>query len=158
LDALIRAVSKIENSYLLLSSIGPEENYLRKIGHDLLGDNIKFLGMVDRSILAGCYAVCDVFCLPSEKEPFGLVLIEAMASGIPVVTNNSEIQKWIVDGGGSCIDVTNMEILVKSLEQYKDKNLSEKTGQQGRKNVLERFSWDRAAEKYFQLFKELAQK
>lgn len=152
---LIEAVSKIDNTYLLIAGNGPEEVYLKKRGKELLGKNVKFVGAVDRGILAKYYCLADVFCLPSKIEPFGLVLIEAMACQTPVVTNNTETQKWIVKDGGSCVDVGNMGILVKALERYKDKKLAKETGEKGRKNVQERFSWDATAEKYYQLFKKL---
>ena len=155
LDFLIEAASKIDNAYLMLSSTGPQEKYLKELGQKLMGDNIKFLGIVDLETLVKCYSLADVFCLPSKTEPFGLVLVEAMACQTPVVTNNSEIQKWMIREAGSCVDVTNMNSLVSALEKYKDKKLAQVTGERGRKNVLERFTWDIAAEKYHQLFKEL---
>jgi len=158
IDFLIKAASKIDNAYLLLTSRGPAEEYLKKLGKKLMKENIKFLGFVDRKTLVECYSSSDVFCLPSRIEPFGLVLVEAMACQIPVVTNNTEIQKWMVEDGGSCINVSNMDILIKALEKYKDKKLAEETGIKGRKNVKERFSWDIAAEKYHQLFKDLTGK
>ena len=155
IDFLIKAASRINNVYLLLTSTGPAEGYLKKLGRELMGDNIKFLGFVDQTALVKYYCQSDVFCLPSKVEPFGLVLVEAMSCQIPVVTNNSEIQKWIVNGGGDCIDVGNMDLLVKTLKKYKDKKSASKVGKQGRKNVLKRFTWDAAAEKYHELFKEL---
>ncbi|TSC96041.1 MAG: glycosyl transferase family protein [Parcubacteria group bacterium Athens1014_10] len=158
IDFLIKAASQIKNAYLLLTSAGPEEKNIKELGYKLMGNNIKFLGMVDQQTLVKCYSLADVFCLPSKTEPFGLVLIESMACGTPVVTNNTEIQKWIVNGGGTCVDVTNMNSLIEALEKYKDKKLISQIGEEARKNVLKRFTWDIAAEKYYQLFKELVNK
>jgi len=155
LDFLIKAVSKIKNAYLVFSSTGVQEKYLKKLGKELLGENIRFLGMVNQFDLVKYYSSADVFCLPSKIEPFGLVLVEAMACQTPVVTNNTDIQKWIVKDGGSCVNVSDMDVLVRVLEKYKDKKLAEETGIKGRKNVQERFSWDTAAEKYYRLFKKL---
>ena len=156
IDFLIKAASKIKDAFLLVAGSGVQEEYLKKLGKNLMGGNILFIGSVDQVMLSKYYSVSDVFCLPSKIEPFGLVLVEAMACQTPVVTNNTEIQKWIVDGGGSCIDVDNINELVKNLEKYKNKELAEEAGIRGRQNVLERFTWDIAAAKYHQLFKELA--
>lgn len=155
LDFLIRAASQIDNAYLVLSSTGPQEEYLKKLGKELMGKNIKFLGIVDQETLIRHYSLADVYCLPSKIEPFGLVLVEAMACQTPVVTNNSEIQKWMIKDAGSCIDMTDINSLIKALEKYKDKETAQLTGKKGRENVLERFTWDIAAEKYHRLFKKL---
>lgn len=155
IDFLIKATSKVKNAFLLIAGSGVQEEYLEKLGKNLMGENILFVGSVNQTMLSKYYSISDVFCLPSKIEPFGLVLIEAMACQTPVVTNNTEIQKWIVDGGGSCIDVDDINELVRALEKYKDKRLAEETGAKGRQNVSERFTWDIAAEKYYQLFKKL---
>ena len=158
LDFLIKAVSKIKNAYLVFSSTGVQEEYLKKIGKELMGDNIKFIGVVNKDELVKYYSLADVFCLPSKIEPFGMVLIDAMACQTPVVTNNTETQKWIVRDGGSCVDVGDVNTLIKALEKYKDKKLAKETGIKGRKNVIKRFSYDTAAEKYYEVFKELTNK
>jgi len=155
IDFLMKAVSKIDGGYLLLAGDGPQKEELVKLGKKLLGDNVKFLGSIDQKKLVQYYNLSDVFCLPSKIEPFGIVLIEAMACQKPVVTNDADDQKWIIKQGGSCVDVSDLDALVESLEQYKDKRLAESVGQKGRKNVMERFSWDVAAEKYYEVFKGL---
>jgi len=155
LDFLIKAASKINNSYLLFCGSGKQKKDLRIMCRNLMGDNMKFLGMINKESLVKYYNVSDVFCLPSQIEPFGIVLVESMACQIPVVTNNSETQKWIVNNGGSCVDVADMNVLVKALEKYKDKDLANKIGKAGRKNVLERFTWDKVADDYYQLFRKL---
>jgi glycosyltransferase involved in cell wall biosynthesis len=155
IDFLIKAASKVKDAFLLVAGSGVQGEYLKKLGKNLMGENILFVGSVDQVMLSKYYSISDVFCLPSKIEPFGLVLVEAMACQTPVVTNNTEIQKWIVNGGGSCIDVGDINGLVKALEKYKNKELAKETGIEGRQNVLERFTWDIAAEKYYQLFKKL---
>ena len=75
LDFLIRAASQIDNAYLVLSSTGPQEEYLKKLGKELMGKNIKFLGIVDQETLIRHYSLADVYCLPSKIEPFGLVFL-----------------------------------------------------------------------------------
>ena len=155
LDFLIKAASQIDNAFLVFSSTGVQEDYLKKIGKEMMGTNVKFLGVISHADLVKYYSVSDVFCLPSKSEPFGLVLVEAMACQTPVVTNDSDIQKWIIGAGGSCVDVMDMDCLIKALEKYKNKEVAQKTGIAGRINVQERFSWAAAAEQYYQLFKEL---
>jgi glycosyltransferase involved in cell wall biosynthesis len=50
-----------------------------------LGERVAFIGFVNQSALPQLFAACDVFVLPSENEPWGLVVNEAMCAGLPVV-------------------------------------------------------------------------
>jgi glycosyltransferase involved in cell wall biosynthesis/predicted metal-dependent phosphoesterase TrpH len=67
--------------HLLLAGGGPEEEMLR----ERLGEHATFLGWLDREQLARAYASADVFLFPSQTDTYGQVVVEAQASGLPVV-------------------------------------------------------------------------
>jgi glycosyltransferase involved in cell wall biosynthesis len=67
--------------HLLLAGGGPEERLLR----ERLGEHATFLGWLDREQLARAYASADVFLFPSQTDTYGQVVVEAQASGLPVV-------------------------------------------------------------------------
>jgi len=83
LDVLLEAVRGLDAVAVLVGS-GPLERALRS----LAAQNVVFAGRVDDALLPAFYHACDVFCLPSVTiaEAFGVVLLEAMASGKPLVT------------------------------------------------------------------------
>lgn len=89
-DALIRAVAEMPGVRLRIIGDGPDRSALAGL-IALLGvsDRISLLGQLDRSAIAAEFADADVFALPSEQETFGVVHVEAMASGLPVVTTPS---------------------------------------------------------------------
>jgi glycosyltransferase involved in cell wall biosynthesis/predicted metal-dependent phosphoesterase TrpH len=66
---------------LVLAGSGPEEQLLR----DSLGERARFLGWLDGAELARAYADADIFMFPSETDTFGQVILEAQASGLPVI-------------------------------------------------------------------------
>lgn len=73
---------------LLLIGEGPELGNARDLVRSLgLTDSVRFLGKQDE--VATLFAAADLFLLPSEKESFGLVALEAMASGVPVVASDA---------------------------------------------------------------------
>jgi len=87
LDVLALARESIPDLLLLIAGEGPALADLRAaVGERGLGANVQFLGYLDRrSELPDCYAAADVFAFASRTETQGLVLLEAMAAGLPVV-------------------------------------------------------------------------
>jgi glycosyltransferase involved in cell wall biosynthesis/predicted metal-dependent phosphoesterase TrpH len=88
-DAFLAARGQDPRLHLVLAGGGPEEETLR----ERLGEHATFLGWLEGDDLARAYAGADVFLFPSRTDTFGQVLLEAQASGLPVVA---------VDEGGPC--------------------------------------------------------
>ncbi len=86
-DAFLRAREHDRRLRLLLAGGGPEEEALRA----RLGASARFLGWLDGDALARAYANADLFLFASETDTFGQVILEAQASGLPVLA---------VDAGG----------------------------------------------------------
>lgn len=89
-DLLLRAAAelraRIPGLELRIAGEGPELNTLKRLWRSLeLGPAVRWLGTIDRRQLAREYNRCDVFCLPSVQEGFGIVFLEAMAAVRPIV-------------------------------------------------------------------------
>ena len=95
LDTLIRAVARLEDTTdTRLVIVGGAPGYdrelvrLRSVAAQMgLGDKVTFTGAVRQTALPDYYNAADVFVLPSYYESFGLVVLEAMACGTPVITS-----------------------------------------------------------------------
>jgi glycosyltransferase involved in cell wall biosynthesis/predicted metal-dependent phosphoesterase TrpH len=92
-DAFLEARARDPRLHLVLAGGGPEEELLRA----RLGEHATFLGWLEGDALAGAYANADLFLFASRTDTFGQVLLEAQASGLPVVA---------VAEGGPCSIVT----------------------------------------------------
>jgi glycosyltransferase involved in cell wall biosynthesis len=84
---LLEAVSRIRSPAVLrVVGVGPElERLQRQASRLRLGDRVEFTGQVPYARLAAEYRRATVFCLPSRQEGFGIVFLEAMAAGLPIV-------------------------------------------------------------------------
>jgi glycosyltransferase involved in cell wall biosynthesis len=80
-DAFLAARERDPRLHLVLAGGGPEEEQLR----DRVGDRATFLGWLSGEDLARAYASADVFLFASRTDTFGQVVLEAQASGLPVV-------------------------------------------------------------------------
>jgi len=86
-DAFELAHQRDPRLHLVVAGGGPEQPRLK----DRLGEHATFVGWLEGSALAAAYASADAFCFPSETDTFGQVVLEAQASGLPVLA---------VDAGG----------------------------------------------------------
>lgn len=87
LDALKHALQRRPDLLLVIAGDGPALGDLRqRVAREQLGDSVRFIGYLDREQgLPACYAAADLFVFASRTETQGLVLLEAMAAGLPVV-------------------------------------------------------------------------
>ncbi|MCJ7805510.1 glycosyltransferase family 4 protein [Patescibacteria group bacterium] len=147
MDLVIKAVAKLRNASLLLVGKGPLKEELGELGRKLLGERFQIVSF-DFSEMPKVYRAADVFTLPSPwYRSFEIVLVEAMATNLPVVANNDAIRKEIVGDAGILVDPTNAEAYAKALEGA----LNKKWGDAPRKQA-EKFDWDKIAMKYEELF------
>lgn len=104
-EALIHARRQAPDTLLIVAGEGPASGELkRQVAALGLNDAVLFLGYMDRQRdLPGCYAAANLFVFASRTETQGLVLLEAMAAGLPVVALSAMGTADILDGGRGCL-------------------------------------------------------
>ncbi|BAY87514.1 group 1 glycosyl transferase [Calothrix parasitica NIES-267] len=142
-DLAIKAISRLSQVSLLLCGDGPDRDYFQTRGDKLLGSNRFKICTFPFEKMPEVYRSADIFTLPSINEPFSLAYMEAMASGLPVVTTDDETRRYIVGDSGMLCDVTNIEKYADALFQVLKINWQQKAVN----NAL-RFSWDTIALRY----------
>jgi glycosyltransferase involved in cell wall biosynthesis len=89
---LVRAFSMIAESFpaswLLLVGSGPDESRVRELASHVPEGRVRFMGFLNQTEMPSCFAASDVFVLPTSGDPWGLVVNEAMAAGMPVVVSD----------------------------------------------------------------------
>lgn len=124
----------------------------RRIAELNLGDRIRFLGQVTGGEKFDAYRRADVFCFPSffNNETFGVVLVEAMACGLPTVSTYWRAIPSVVDEGrtGFLVQPHDPDALADRLETLaNDPTLRRQMGQAGRDRFLREFTFTRHAER-----------
>lgn len=103
LDTLLKALVHIPETHLTIVGIGPMEAEWKALSQELgLTERVTFAGEIDDAHLPAYYQQADLFVLPANAraEAYGIVLIEAMASGLPCVTTELGTgTSWIVQDG-----------------------------------------------------------
>lgn len=120
--------------------------------------NMVPLNYLNEKDLVEVYNECDILLFPSRLEGFGYAVAEAMACEKPVVaTNCSSLPELVIDGkGGFLCEMDNVDDFVEKIKILAaDKRLREKMGKFNRKRVLEKFTLDRMAGEYLELYRKL---
>ena len=135
---------------LMIVGDGEEKEYLQKLTSDLnLNNCVSFVGKVPNDDIPKYMKEADLFVLPSLSESFGIVNIEAMASGLPIVsTNVGGLPDLIKDGiNGFLVNPRDpAAIAEKSLLILNDKNLKERISQNNLSEA-KKYSWDYVIER-----------
>lgn len=107
IDTLIKAIPHIikehENTHLMIVGAGHQRTKLEKLVKELdLGKHITFLGLVSDEDKIHAYNASDIFVLPSLAELEGMVVLEAMACGKPIIISDAEMSasRFFVDNNG----------------------------------------------------------
>ena len=162
-DVLLDALARIPAANLLLVGDGECAASLRERAVHLdLGARIAFTSRLDDGALASAYAQADAFVLPSldRSEAFGLVLLEAMRAGVPVVASGvrgSGIGHVVADGEtGLLVPPGDASALAGALARLADDAaLRRRFGEAGQRRWHERFTLDRSARSVLDLYLEL---
>lgn len=133
---------------------GPEEPALREQARRLgLTDSIRFRGWVARKDMPEQYRSADVFVFPSFEEGMPNVVLEAMASGLPVVTTDIYGNRELVSDGdnGVLVPPGDAESLCQALVRLaKDLDLRQRMGRRSRERARA-FGWEQTARAYLEL-------
>lgn len=125
---------------------GKETNYIRRLKANSPA-SVRFRAYCSGAPLGDLFREADIFCSPSVwEEPFGLVNVEALASGLPVVsTRGGGTREIFSAGGGILVERGSVEQLANALRRLaEDQQLRTQIGQQGYAAFLERFTWSNA--------------
>jgi phosphatidylinositol alpha-1,6-mannosyltransferase len=146
-DDLIRAVPQLLSSFpgvrLVLVGSGDDLPRLKDTAAALgVGASVQFLERISREQLGACYAHADVFALPSTGEGFGIVFLEAMAFGLPVIgAAAGGVTDIVTDGvNGLLVPGKDPAALVRALNQLlSDPDLRSSLGKRGAEIVRKKY-------------------
>jgi len=156
---LLKAYNRLRkrkvDARLLVCGAGPKlREYKRYVGLRGIRD-IEFLGRVSDAEKVRYFASADIFCAPNTgQESFGIVLLEAMAAGVPIVASDIHGFKRVVERNvqGILVEPKNHRALAAALYKLaRDPDLRHEMGDAGRARAPE-FSWDRVTERILDFY------
>jgi glycosyltransferase involved in cell wall biosynthesis len=161
-DLVLRALAALRDrgvaewEYVAVGG-GPEAEPLRRLAGDLgIAGQVRFTGRLDHGDAMREVAAADIFCLPSRAETFGMVYLEAMACGKPVIASRGTGAEDLVVHGdtGFLVPPDEAGELAGALEcLLSDRDLARTMGEAGRKRSLD-FTWESTAARYLEIYRD----
>jgi glycogen synthase len=158
LEAMPAVIERLPGSRFLVAGSGTHERELRSQAQELgLMDHGNFLGWIGDDVLHSLYRIADVCVVPSIYEPFGLVALEAMASGCPCIVADTGGLREVVphDEAGLRFRARDPDSLTEMVERvFSDHHLRERLVAEAAAHVL-RFDWADVAERTTEVYADL---
>lgn len=163
-DWVIQAASKLLSEYPDLFTIfagpdaGAESQLAAAIASSRLNCRVKRFGFVTGDQKRQLFEAADVLVLPSQSENFGVVVVEAMAHGLPVVVTPGVASHIYVDASGCGLTVEDsVDALTEGIKKILQADRTE-LGERGREYIEKHLTWFVIAEQMESLYKQMLQK
>lgn len=165
-DVVMRALPEVlrvkPNVKYLIVGKGDALDSLKNLARELgVQANVIFTGFVPDEELVDYYNLCDAFVMPSKGEGFGIVFLEAMACGKPVLAGNMDgARDPLMDGKlGILVDPDNINEIAQAILRLLDENNQEplRNPEYLRQAVIENFGIERFRQHVVELFAELGE-
>jgi len=156
LNAMPRVLSVVPDVTLFIVGSGDDLEKLKELSKKLrVKKNVEFQGAVDQSTKNLYLRNCDVFCVSPRTESFGIVYLEAMAYGKPIVTTKVGGVPEVVDDCAVLVPPNDPDSLADALaEMLTNRRRAENMGNRGLERV-KRFGWNVIVKEYEQLYAKL---
>ncbi|HUT29816.1 MAG TPA: glycosyltransferase family 4 protein [Sedimentisphaerales bacterium] len=157
IDLLIRAAARAKelNLDIQLNIVG-EGNLmepLRRLANELeLTDNVVFMGRVPPEQMPNVYRDNDLFVMSSAHEGMSNAMLEAMASGLPIITTQCEGVEELIGDNGIVVQEAHAEAIAEAVMQLADDRQGYKKMSASARSRAERFSWKSVAESYLSIY------
>jgi glycosyltransferase involved in cell wall biosynthesis len=161
LDIVLESLNAVKNRMdFKLVVVGKDnpQKFASAIGKYGLRDNIIFTGTVSDEKLKSYYFSSDVFIFPTRHDAFGMVITEAMASGLPVITSNFAGASEIITNykDGIVVDSFDPQKYAEAiLRLHDDESLRKSLGDRAAKTA-KNYSWDKVIDRIMKVIEEVS--
>ena len=153
MDYIITEIEELKGEYylIILGQYSEETEYIYNLAKKKLGANNFMIKTVSRKEISHYYQASDIFVLASLMEGFGLVYIEALENGLPVIAHDFDISRYVLKDLGIYLDLSKEGVLKNFLINYKP-DLTYEAKRKRFEFVYNNYSWDVLKSDYLKMF------
>jgi glycosyltransferase involved in cell wall biosynthesis len=160
LDLLIKAVARAKeaglNIRLNIAGQGNLMQPLQKIANELnIADSVSFMGRVPAEQMPQLYRDNDIFAMSSAHEGMSNAMLEAMASGLPIITNRCEGVEELIADNGIVIEQANAESIANAIKSVVENEKSYNATCIAARKKAKEFAWKKVADEYLNCYHQV---
>ena len=155
-NSLLAAAQRLESRDVLFVFAGPDvRSHARRIRS--AGANVLYLGAVDNALRDSLLSACSVVCVPSSRESFGIIAVEAWASRKPVVGGPAAATRELIEDGvdGWAVAQDPITIAARLAQLLDNDELGRDMGSRGKEKVERRFTWESVAKAHLDVYDQV---
>jgi alpha-1,3-rhamnosyl/mannosyltransferase len=150
---------ELPHSLVCVGERGPAEPKIRQRAEQLgIGERVLMLGRVAQEALPAIYQGAALFLYPTLYEGFGLPVVEAMASGVPVITSNTSALKEVADGFAHLVNPLDVEAIARAIVRCVGDDAHRKALAELGLRRAEDFRWDSAAAQTLAIYRQILER
>lgn len=159
ITAIPYVISSVEKPFHVnIVGTGPYLQELIKMTKEIgVEKYVRFLGLVDHNEIHKVYQSADVFILPSLAEGMPNVILEAMASGLPIITTDTGGTKELINGNGINIPMHDSKAIADAINKLINNATLKNDMSLKSREIAESMSWRNIAEAYYNIYEEITQ-
>lgn len=164
LNILAGALGKLANPNWRLLAVGDgseRQSFEQQLREQGLLDRVEFRGAISYDAVPAIFQQLDMLVMPTQttsriREQFGRVLVEAMASGVPVIGSTSGAIPEVVEKAGLIFPEGDAQALAAAINQLlSSESLRAELRRAGRERVAQHYSWNRVADKTYEFYQRV---
>lgn len=161
IEAVPRILSQRNNVKFVITGTGPQSEFLKsKARHLGVADRVYFTGYVDDATRTKLMRIADIAVFPSLYEPFGIVALEAMVAGRPVVVSDvGGLAEIVTDGenGLKALPGNSISLADAVLKILKDSKLAASLAGRGLRDAINTYDWNSIARRTSQVYRDVVE-
>jgi glycosyltransferase involved in cell wall biosynthesis len=150
----VRATARVPNAFLVIAGDGEQRRDVQQLGDSLMPGRFRLLTL-PRQQMPNLYRSADVFLHMSQDEPSANAYIEALSTGLPIVTHDRAVTRWTLERHALLVDTSDHAAVSSAIEQATQRRSAADI--EGRRRMAaERFGWAGIARRYGEFFEQVA--
>jgi len=163
IEVIIESASRLNEEidfHVAIAGKGPKEDDLRNLVQTRsVEDTVTFLGYLSREDVYAFFDEIDVFLFPSRYEGFGVAATEAMAVDTPIIANDIDVLREVIDDAGYFVDARDAEKVAKAMKDiYMNPKIQAELANEARERTRSNFTMQETVQKYVSLYQESVSK
>jgi len=148
----IRCAARVDGLNLVVAGDGPLRQEVEELGRSLMADRFQRITL-PRDRMPDLYRAADLFLHMSQVEPSANAYMEALATGLPIVTHDRQVTRWTLEDQALLVDTDDEAQVADGVRRALDMRTPEHTAR-CRQLVERRFAWRTIAQQYVDFFRQ----